>query len=143
MLVFSLFYGALNYVQYLCFVALIALWLCVEHAYILMLVWMIICFAMRSLQSFLYDSCAQSQGEKFYLVHIYRGRKSQGRYIYQGGKDIFFEKTLFCFMLVFSLFYGALSYVQYLCFVALIALDLCVGHAYILMLLCFIDCMFR
>ena len=54
-----------------------------------------------------------------------------------------YEKTLFCFvLLVFSLFYGALSYVLYLCFVALITSCLCVGHAFILMLLCFIGCMF-
>ena len=33
----------------LCFIALIASCLCIEHAYILMLVWMIICFAMWSL----------------------------------------------------------------------------------------------
>ena len=51
--------------------------------------------------------------------------------------------VLFCFILVFSLFYGILSYVLYLCFVTLIVLCLCVGHAYILMLLCFIGCMFK
>ena len=51
--------------------------------------------------------------------------------------------TLFYFMLVFLLLYGALSYILYLCFIALIASCLCVGHAYILMLLCFISCTFR
>ena len=66
-------------------------------------------------------------------------------------------------MLVFSLLYGALSYVQYhLCFATLIASCFCalirilfldaytscilhwssVRHAFILMLLCFINCMF-
>ena len=46
-------------------------------------------------------------------------------------------------MLVFSLFYGALSYVYYyLCFAALIASCLCVENAYILMLLCSFGCMF-
>ena len=63
-----------------------------------------------------------------------------------GEKTSFHEKTKFClfyFMFVFSLLYGALSYVQYLYFVTLIASCLCVGHAYILMPLCFIDCMFR
>ena len=53
------------------------------------------------------------------------------------GRRHFFEKTLFYFMLIFSLFYGAL-----ICFVALIASCLSVGHAYILMLLCFFGCMF-
>ena len=49
-----------------------------------------------------------------------------------------------CFSLcLFSwLLYGALSYVWYLCFVVLIASCLCVGHAYILMLLYFIEWMF-
>ena len=58
-------------------------------------------------------------------MHIPRGRRHC------------FEKTLIYFMLVFSLLYDAL-----ICFVALIASCLCVGHVFILMLLCFIGCMF-
>ena len=50
--------------------------------------------------------------------------------------------VLFYFILVFSLLYGAWSYIQYLWFVALITLCLCVGHAFILMPLCFVGCMF-
>ena len=89
-------------------------------------------------------------------VHIHRGRNStsctflggeshRGDAYTKGENTSFYEKTLFClfyFILVFSLLNGALSYVQYLCFVALIALCLCFGHAYILMPLCFIGCMF-
>ena len=63
-----------------------------------------------------------------------------------GEKTSFHEKTKFClfdFMFVFSLLYGALSYVQYLYFVTLIASCLCVRQAYILMPLYFIGCMFR
>ena len=45
-------------------------------------------------------------------------------------------------MLVFSLLYSALSYIQYLYFVALITSCFCVKHAFILMLLCFIGCIF-
>ena len=95
----------------------------------------------------------------FYMthVHILWGRNSTsctfvGEEIHRRDAYTKEEKTSFmrkpCFvlfylMLVFSLLYGALSYVQYLCLVALIASCLCVGHAYILMLLCFIDCIFR
>ena len=79
---------------------------------------------------------APSQGEKVLgEKHIPRGR----RYTFMR-KPCF---VLFYLMLFFSLLCGALSYIQYLCFVALIALCLCVGHAYILMSLCFIGCMFR
>ena len=99
------------------------------------------------LSLFLYDSCAHSQGEKFYLVHIRKGRNPQGRCIYQGGEDIEIIRK-FCFVYVYlclfsCLLYGALSYVEYLCFAVLIASCLNVGHAYILMLFCFIECMFR
>ena len=38
--------------------------------------------------------------------------------------------------------YGALSFFKYLCFIVLIASGLCVRHAYILMLLFFVSCMF-
>ena len=90
-------------------------------------------------------------------VHILKGRNSilctfVGGESLRGDAYIKGEKTfpfmrkpcfaLFYFLLVFSLLYGVLSYVQYLCFVALITLCLCVGDAYILMLLCFIGCMF-
>ena len=64
-------------------------------------------------------------------MHIPRGRRHS-----------FYEKTLFYFMLVFSLLYGALSYILYLCFIALIASYLCVRHVYIFMPLCFINCIF-
>ena len=91
------------------------------------------------------------------LVHIFRGRnsisctylvgESHRRDAYtQGEKTSFRRKPCsVCFTLcVFScLFYGALSYIQYLYFVALIASYLCVRHAYILMLLYFIGCIFR
>ena len=87
------------------------------------------------------------------LVHIFKGRNSishahlQGErysigemHIPRGRRHCVNQKTLFC---LFSCrLYGALSYVEYLCFVVLIASCLCVGHAYILMLLCFIECMF-
>ena len=58
----------------------------------------------------------------FYMthVHILKGRNSTlstfvGGESYRGdaytnGEKAFFEITLFCFLLVFSLFYGALSY---------------------------------
>ena len=102
----------------------------------------------RRILSFLYNSCAHPLGEKFYLMHICRGRDiSQGRCTYQGGEDIVLTRKLcfVCFSLcLFScFFYGAFSYVCYLCFVVLIILCLCIGHAYILMLLCFIECMFE
>ena len=77
-------------------------------------------------------SCAHLQGERYSIgeMHIPRGRRHCVN-----------KKTLFC---LFSYWlYGALSYVQYLCLVVLIALCLYVGHAYILMLLCFIGCQFR
>ena len=80
-------------------------------------------------------------------VHTLRGRNSTLRTFvggeshrgdaYTKGEKTFFEKTLIYFMLVFSLLYGAL-----ICFIALIASCLCVGHAFTLMLLCFIGCMF-
>ena len=89
----------------------------------------------------------------FYMthVHILKGRNStlctfvggesyRGNAYTKGKTKILFEKTLFLLlyiMLVFSLFYGAL-----ICFVTLIASYFCVGHTYILMLMCFIGCMF-
>ena len=91
--------------------------------------------------SFLYDSCAHSKGEKFYFLCTFLGGERLSKDAYtKGEKTFIIKKTMFC---LFSwLLYGALSYVQYLCFVVFIASCLCVGHAYILMLLCFIGCMF-
>ena len=98
--------------------------------------------------SFLYDSCARSQGEKFYFSCTFVG----GVMFHKGDAYTKGEKTLMlirklcfvCFSLcLFSCFlYSALGYVQYLYFVVLIASCLCVGHLYIFMLLCFIECMF-
>ena len=86
--------------------------------------------------SFLYNFCAHSQGEKFYLVDNLRGRNSIGEMQIPRGEDIFFlyENFVLFFNIMFvsCFLYGALSYVQYLCFVALIASCLCVGHVYIL-----------
>ena len=80
-------------------------------------------------------------------MHIRRGEKViEEMYILRRRRHFLMRKpcfVLFCFILVFSLFYGILSYVLYLCFVTLIVLCLCVGHAYILMLLCSIGCMFK
>ena len=85
--------------------------------------------------SFLYDSCVHPQGEKFYFSCTFiRGKLFHRGYAYTKG-----EKTL---RQSLCLLYGTLSYIQYLCFVVLIASCLCIGHAYILMLLCFIECMF-
>ena len=71
---------------------------------------------------------AHLQGEKAIgEMHILRGDAYT-----KGEKTFFFRKpcfVLFYYMLVFSLFYGTLSYIQYLCFVAFITSCLCVGHA--------------
>ena len=87
-------------------------------------------------------------------VHIRRERNStsstfvggeshRGDAYIKGRRHFFLENlVLFCFILLYLSFYGALSYIQYLCFVILIASYLCIGHAYILMLLCFISYMF-
>ena len=95
-----------------------------------------------------YNSYAHSQGEKFHRGDAY----------IKGEKTTFYKKTLFCFVFQYVCFlfcctswqfvwpcylYGALSLFLYLCFVVLIASCLYVGHAYILLALCFIDCMFR
>ena len=77
------------------------------------------------------------RGSNSTLCTFVGGESHRGDAYTKGEKTFFFKKTLFYFMLVFSLFYGAL-----ICFVALIASCLCVGHAFILMLLCFIGCMF-
>ena len=58
--------------------------------------------------SFLYDSCAHSQREKFYLVHIRRGRKPLGKCIYQGGEDIFLWENIVLFVLLYAYFLVAL-----------------------------------
>ena len=60
----------------------------------------------------------------FYMTHVHtlrgsnsisctfgRGESHRGDAYTKGDKTFFYEKTLFYFMLVFSLFYGALSYV--------------------------------
>ena len=70
------------------------------------------------------------RGEILFLVHICRGKDiPYERCIYQGGEDIVLIGKL-CFVCVslclFScLLYGALSYVQYLCFIIFIASCLC------------------
>ena len=62
------------------------------------------------------------RGSNFTSCTFVGGESHRGDAYTKGDKTFFYEKTLFYFMLVFSLFYGALSYVQYhLCFVALIA----------------------
>ena len=82
--------------------------------------------------------------ESIGLVRIHRGRNSIGKmHILGGRRHIFIRKPFFFTLCLFSCFlYDALSYFQFLCFVVLIASCLCVEHAYILMLLCFNDCMF-
>ena len=61
------------------------------------------------------------------------GKIPKGRCIYQRGENIFYKKTLFSFVLHYVCFlvflYGTLSFYWYLCFVVLIALCLCAGHA--------------
>ena len=95
----------------------------------------------------------------FYMIHVHNlkgrnctsctfvgGESHRGDAYTKGQKTTFLRKpcfVLFYFMPVFSLFYGALSYIYYLYFIALIASCLCIGHAYILMPLCFIDCIFE
>ena len=68
----------------------------------------------RSVSSFLYNSCAHSQGEKFYLMHIRKGRNPLGKCMYQGREDFSYKKTLFClfYIMCFLVFlYCALSYI--------------------------------
>ena len=74
----------------------------------------------RCVSSFIYDSCT------------FVGRENHRGYAYTKG-----EKTFLLCLFFFFFFYAAL-----ICFVALITSCLCVEHAYILMLLCFIGCMF-
>ena len=68
----------------------------------------------RRVSSFLYDSCAHSQGEKFYLVHICRGRNSIGEmHILKWRRHLLMRKpcfVLFYIMFFFCFLYGALSY---------------------------------
>ena len=89
----------------------------------------------------------------FYMthVHIFRGRNSTsctfvGGESHRGDAYTKEEKTSFmrkpCFILFFLMLVFSLLYDALICFVALIASCLCVGHAFILMLLCFIACMF-
>ena len=81
-------------------------------------------------------------------MHILKGRNSfsctfVGREIFHRG-DAYTkgEKTL-CLLENFVLFVFLLALWCFeLCFVILIASCLCIGHAYFLMLLCFIKCMF-
>ena len=94
----------------------------------------------------------------FYMTHVhFRGRNSTSctfveeesyrRDAYtKGEKTSFMRKyCFFCFILcLFSRCFMVLCVIfSILCFVALIASCLCVGHAFILMLLCFIGCMFE
>ena len=61
----------------------------------------------RRVLSFLYDSCAHPQKEKFYFLYTFvRGDIPQGRYIYQGGKDIVLLRKLcfVCFLVCFMVF---------------------------------------
>ena len=82
----------------------------------------------RCVSSFLYDSCAHFQEEKFYLVHIHRGRKSKGRCIYQEGEDNFYEKNLFCLVFPYACFLVVLWCVE----LSLISM-LCYSHCIVLM----------
>ena len=90
-------------------------------------------------------------------VHILRGRnfisctfvggESYKGYVYiKGEKTYFYKKTMFYFVfhyVCFLVFYMVLGVMfKYICIIILIASYLCVGHAYILMLLCFFGCMF-
>ena len=81
-------------------------------------------------------------------MHILKGRNSIGKmHIPKGRRHFFSGKPCFvCFTLClfscFSIWCFELCLVSLLC-CSHIALCLCVGHAYILMLLCFIGCMFR
>ena len=58
----------------------------------------------------------------------------------KGEKTFFFEKTLFCLVLPYACFLVALWCFEL--FLVSMVYCLCVGHVYILTLLCFIDCMF-
>ena len=82
--------------------------------------------------------------ESIGLMRIHRGRNSIGKmHILGGRRHIFIRKPFFFTLCLFSCFlYDALSYFQFLCFVVLITSCLCVEYTYILMLLCFNDCMF-
>ena len=52
--------------------------------------------------SFLYDSCAHSQGKKFYfLCTILRGESLRGDAYTKGGKTFLFKKPLFCFVFLY------------------------------------------
>ena len=55
-----------------------------------------------------YMTRAHSQREKFYLVHIRRGRKPLGKCIYQGGEDIFLWENIVLFVLLYAYFLVAL-----------------------------------
>ena len=59
---------------------------------------------------------------------IHRGRNPQGRCIYQGGEDIFYEKTLFCLVLPYACFLVALW-----CFELCLVSMLCCSHRIMLM----------
>ena len=75
-----------------------------------------------------YMTRAHSQEEKFYLVHIHRGRKSKGRCIYQEGEDNFYEKNLFCLAFPYACFLVALWCVE----LSLVSM-LCYSHCIVLM----------
>ena len=89
--------------------------------------------------------CTSLRGEILFLVHICRGKDIPlRRCIYQGGEDnCINKKTLFCLCFFKFVFLFALWCFE-LCLVSMLCCSHCIvfGHAYILMLLCFIECMF-
>ena len=155
---FLIVYDDLRYVSYLCFVAFIASCLYVGHAFILILLYFIGCMFGWSF-ALLYDHCGNFHMTVLYLIKLLICVTSclLDRYllvtlylffyhlIYLESLMRFVQVFQVCFVVYYTCFlvvYGALRYVSYLCFVTLIASCLYVGHAFILMLLCFIGCMF-
>ena len=63
-----------------------------------------------------------------WLVDIRGGRKPLERCIHQGGEDIFFEKTLFCFVLLYACFLIVLW-----CFKLYLVSMLCCSHRIVFM----------
>ena len=80
-------------------------------------------------------------GEILFLMHFCRGRDiPYKRWIYQGGEDIMLIRKLcsVCFLVGFMVLW-----VMFSIYALLFSLHrVCFGHAYIPMLLCFIECMF-
>ena len=82
--------------------------------------------------------CPFFGGEILFLVHICREKDiSYGKCIYQGGEDIVLIRKLcsICFLVGFTMLWVMLCCFHRIMFV--------VGLAYILMLLCLIECMFE